>query len=157
MSEIKKRCTYCHRSYRPDPRSARFQKACSKPACRRKRKQEAQKKFLKENPDYFRDRYGQIKKWLAAHPGYLANYRATHPKHMAQKRLQDRLRRRRIKSTCADIQVTMLRRKVRALWGLRGADIQATIRLQFDGLLTVLGGRPRADIQVQSAFSAAAP
>ena len=157
MSEITKRCAYCHSTYRPDPRTARFQKSCSAPACRRKRKQQAQEKFLKENPDYFRGRYGQIKKWLAAHPGYLANYRATHPEHMSKKRLQDRLRRRRIKATCADIQVTMLRRKVRALRTLRGADIQATIRLQLDGLLTVLGEGPRADIQVQSAFSAATP
>ncbi len=157
MSEIKKRCAYCHRAYRPDPRTAGFQKSCSAPTCRRKRKQEAQAKFLKENPNYFRGRYGQIKKWLAAHPGYMANYRATHPEHMAKKRVQDRLRRRRIKSTCADIQVTMLRRKVRALRSLRGADIQATIQLQFDGLLDVLGGDSSADIQVQSAFSAAAP
>lgn len=151
------RCVYCHSPYRPDPRVGASQKSCSDRACRRQRKQEAQKKFLKENPDYFRGRYGQIKKWLAAHPGYLADYRATHPKHMAQKRLQDRLRRRRIKSTCADIQVTILRRKVRVLRGLRGADIQDTIRLQLDGLLTVLGGGPRADIQVQSAFSTATP
>jgi hypothetical protein len=157
MSEIKKRCAYCHSAYRPDPRTARFQKSCLAPACRHKRKQEAQEKFLKENPNYFRGRYGQIEKWLAAHPGYLANYRATHPEHMAKKRLQDRLRRRRIKATCADIQVTMLRRKVRALRGLRGADIQDTIRLQIDGILGVLGGDCRADIQVQSAFSAAAP
>ena len=74
MSEIKKRCAYCHRAYRPDPRTAGFQKSCSAPTCRRKRKQEAQAKFLKENPNYFRGRYGQIKKWLAAHPGYTVSY-----------------------------------------------------------------------------------
>ena len=150
MSEIKKRCAYCHSAYRPDPRTARFQKSCLAPACRHKRKQEAQEKFLKENPNYFRGRYGQIEKWLAAHPGYLANYRATHPEHMAKKRLQDRLRRRRIKATCADIQVTMLRRKVRALRGLQGADIQDTIRLRLDGLLDVLGRDSCADIQVKN-------
>lgn len=144
------RCVYCHSPYRPDPRVGASQKSCSNPACRRQRKQEAQEKFLKENPGYFRGRYGQIKQWLATHPGYLANDRATHPEHMAKKRLQDRLRRWRIKSTCADIQVTMLRRKVRALRGLQGADIQDTIRLRLDGLLDVLGRDSCADIQVKN-------
>ncbi|MBK8871896.1 MAG: hypothetical protein IPN19_12915 [Elusimicrobia bacterium] len=157
MSEITKRCAYCHSAYRPDPRTARFQKSCSAPACRRKRKQEAQSWYLQKNPDYFRGRYGQVKVWLAAHPGYLKAYRASHPEHLVKKRLQDRRRRQRMKGARADIQDTMLRRKVRALKDLRGADIQDTIRRRLDGLLTVLGGGPRADIQVQSAFSAAAP
>lgn len=157
MSEIKKRCVYCHRVYRPDPRTAKFQKSCSVPACRRQRKQEAQSRYLQKNPDYFRGRYGQVKVWLAAHPGYLSAYRASHPEHLVKKRLQDQRRRRRMKGARADIQVTMLRRKVRALKALRGADIQDTIRRRLDGLLTVLGDGPRADIQVQSAFSAATP
>lgn len=157
MSKIKKRCAYCHREYRPDPRTARFQKSCSAPACRRKRKQEAQSRYLQKNPDYFRGRYGQVKVWLAAHPGYLRAYRASHPEHLVKKRRQDRRRRQRMKGARADIQVTMLRRKVWALQKLRGADIQDTIRLQIDGLFTVLGGGPCADIQVQSAFSAATP
>lgn len=157
MRELEKRCVYCHSSYRPDPRTAATQKSCPDPACRLKRKQEAHAKFLKDNPDYFRGRYGQIKRWLAAHPGYLARYRAGHPEHMANKRLQDRRRRRRLKSARADIQVAMLRRKVGAIRGLRGADIQDTMRLQLDGLLNVFGGAPRADIQVQSDVSAPAP
>jgi hypothetical protein len=157
MSEIKKRCVYCHKAYRPDPRAARFQKACSAPACRRKREQEAQSRYLRKNPGYFRGRYGQVKRWLAAHPGYLRAYRASHPEHLVKKRLQDRRRRRGMKAIRADIQDTMVRRKVRALKDLRGADIQDTIRRRLDGLLTVLGGGSRADIQVQSAFLAATP
>ena len=154
MSVLEKRYVYCHLPYRPDPRVATSQKSCSDPVCRRKRKEEAQAKFLKESPGYFRGRYGQIKLWLAAHPGYLVDYRASHPKHMAKKRLQDRLRRRRLKCVRADIQVTMLRRNVQALRGLRGADIQDTMRLQLDGLLDVLGREGRADIQVQNDVSA---
>ncbi|MBL0059332.1 MAG: hypothetical protein IPP35_09535 [Elusimicrobia bacterium] len=157
MSETKKRCVYCHKAYRPDPRTARFQKSCSAPTCRLQRKQEAQSMYLQKNPGYFRGRYGQVKVWLAAHPGYLRAYRASHPGHLVKKRLQDRRRRQQMKAARADIQVTMLRRKVWALKELRGADIQDTIRRRLDGLLTVLGGESRADIQVQSAFSVATP
>ena len=156
MRVLEKRCFYCHSPYRPDARAAASQKSCPTPACRLKRKQEAQTKFLKANPGYFRGRYGQTKAWLAAHPGYLADYRATHPEHMARKRLQDRLRRRRLRSARADIQVTMVRRKVQALRGLRGADIQDTMRIQLDGLLDALGREGRADIQVQNDVSAPA-
>ena len=137
MSEIKKRCVYCHKAYRPDPRTLRFQKSCSAPACHRKRKQEAQSRYLQKNPDYFRGRYVQVKIWLAAHPRYLSAYRASHPEHLVKKRRQDRRRRWRLK--------------------VARADIQDTIRRQIDGLFTLLGGGPRADIQVQNAFSAATP
>lgn len=157
MSEIKKRCVYCHNVYRPDPRTVKLQKACSAAPCRRKRKQEAQTVYLRKNPDYFRGRYSQVKHWLEAHPGYLKAYRASHPEHMAKKRLQDRRRRERMKGTRADIQDTIVRRKVRALRELCGADIQDTIRIRLDGLLTILGGGSRADIQVQSAFLAVTP
>lgn len=109
MSETKKRCVYCHRDYRPDPRTATFQKSCSAPACHRKRKQGAQSRYLQKNPDYFRGRYGQVKVWLAAPPGYLKAYRASHPEQLAKKRLQNRRRRRRMrglariyKSRCSD-------------------------------------------------------
>ena len=150
MRSLEKRCVYCHSLYRPDPRAAAFQKACSDPACRLKRRREAQGKFVQDNPDYFRGRYGRTKTWLVAHPGYLAAYRAAHPDHMARKRLQDRRRRRRLTVSRADIQVTMLRRKFKDLKALRGADIQDTIRLRLDGILDVLGRNPRADIQVHN-------
>lgn len=156
MRIIEKRCVYCHSLYRPDPRVAHFQKSCPDPTCRRKRQEEAQTKFLKDNPGYFRGRYGQIKRWLAAHPGYLAAYRATHPEHMAKKRWQDRRRRQRLKAARADIQDTIFQRKIRALRGLRGADIQDTTRLRLDGLLQVLERPGRADIQVLNAFAAPA-
>ena len=154
MRVLEKRCTYCHSLYRPDPRAAAFQKSCSNPICRQKRKKEAQTKFIKDNPGYFRGRYPQLKGWRIAHSGYLGAYRASHPEHMVKKRLQDRLRRRRLAAGRADIQVTRLRRKVRDLKTLQGADIQDTMRRRLDGLLTLLGGESRADIQVQNDLSA---
>jgi len=157
MRILQKRCLYCHALYRPDPRTASFQKSCSHPACRLKRKHESQAKFLNKNSGYFRGRYANSKSWLAEHPGYLARYRATHPEQRAKKRLQDRLRQRRIREAKSDIQVTILRRKAQVLQGLRGSDIQDTIRLRVDGLLSTLAGNTGSDIQVQSAFLALAP
>ena len=137
MSVLEKHCVYCHRLFEPDLRVGGRQKACCKTRCRSGRKKEAQKQFMKNNPTYFRGRYKHTKAWLKNHPGYLAEYRKTHPKHMEKKRAQDRLRRREQKG--------------------RRADIQDTIRLKVDGVLSVLGGAERADIQVSNAISGLAP
>ena len=153
MRIIEKRCVYCHSLYRPDPRATAFQKSCRDPACRLKRKKEAQAKFVKDNPGYFRGRYAQIKPWLAAHPGYLAAYGAAHPEYRGKNRLRERLRRLRLKRCPVHIQVAMLQRKARALKTLRGVDIQDTIRLRLDGLLDVLGRRESVHIQVHNDIS----
>ncbi len=71
-----KRCPYCRRLFKPDPRSAYEQRACSAAECRKQRKRDAQKKWREKNPTYFHDHYrAQVKKWLDKHPGYLKNYR----------------------------------------------------------------------------------
>ena len=65
-----KRCVYCGRFYRPDPRARGTQKSCKDPKCRAKRKRESHKKWLKANPEYFKGRYSEVKEWRKDHPDY---------------------------------------------------------------------------------------
>ena len=65
-----KRCVYCGRYYKPDPRAWRVQKSCRDARCRAKRKQERQKRWVEANPDCFRGRYSEIKAWRKKHPDY---------------------------------------------------------------------------------------
>ena len=70
-----KRCPYCRKLFKPNPRTAYEQRSCADPECRKKRRRAAQKKWLEKNPTYFHDRYPQVKEWLDDHPGYLNEYR----------------------------------------------------------------------------------
>lgn len=59
-----RRCVFCGRYYVPDARTSRVQKACSRPACAKARKQSAQAVWLSKNPNYFRNRYATyVKEW----------------------------------------------------------------------------------------------
>jgi hypothetical protein len=65
-----KRCVYCGRYYRPDPRARRIQKSCQDATCRAKRKRESQRRWVEANPDCFKGRYSEIKAWREKHPDY---------------------------------------------------------------------------------------
>jgi len=65
-----KRCVYCGRYYKPDPRARQVQKSCQRPTCRAKRKRESHKRWLEANPDYFKGRYSEVKSWREKHPDY---------------------------------------------------------------------------------------
>lgn len=65
-----KRCVYCGRFYRPDPRTRGTQKSCNNLKCRAKRKSESHKKWLEANPDYFKGRYSEVREWRKDHPDY---------------------------------------------------------------------------------------
>ena len=65
-----KRCAYCGRYYRPDPRVRKTQKSCSDAKCRAKRKRESQRKWAEANPEYFKGRYVHVKEWRKTHPDY---------------------------------------------------------------------------------------
>ena len=60
---MRKRCAYCGRYFVPDVRVGDRQKACQSEGCRRNRKQEAQRRWLAENPGYFGGRYDYVKEW----------------------------------------------------------------------------------------------
>jgi hypothetical protein len=95
MNNPKKRCAYCHRWYRPDPRTRKQQLACGAAACRKKRKAQADRTWRKKNPGYAAARKPKMRVWAAEYPDYWSYYRKTHPeyadreqKRMSSKRLQ---------------------------------------------------------------------
>jgi len=65
-----KRCVYCGRYYRPDPRTSKIQKSCPDATCRAKRKKDSQKRWVEANPGYFEGRYVKVKAWRQKHPDY---------------------------------------------------------------------------------------
>jgi len=65
-----KKCVYCGRFYKPDPRARMVQKSCQNPTCRAKRKRESHKRWLEANPNYFKGRYSEVKAWRKKHPDY---------------------------------------------------------------------------------------
>ena len=70
-----KRCAYCGRYFRPDPRARKVQKSCANEECRAKRKRESQKKWVQANPGCFKGRYSKIKAWRKQHPDYQRRWR----------------------------------------------------------------------------------
>ena len=70
------RCINCGQYFRPENRTGTRQKSCKHAECQRKRQQEQQEAWRKANPDYFKGRYGYVKKWRKAHPGYQKQWRA---------------------------------------------------------------------------------
>lgn len=58
-----KKCLFCGRYFKPDPRVGQNQKACFRDCCKRARKQLAQNDWFRRNPDYFRGRYWYVKQW----------------------------------------------------------------------------------------------
>lgn len=60
---MRKRCAYCGQYFVADPRVGDRQKACGSKDCRKKRKKEAQRRWLEMNPGYFGGRYDYVKEW----------------------------------------------------------------------------------------------
>ncbi len=149
MSE--KRCKICKKVFRPAPRRWKKQAVCHRKKCRKQVKKDEQKRWLRKEAGYFRDRYPTLKgHWDYA--GYLRDYRAEHPEYVAADNRARRKRRNRPEqgsAKSADIQELVLRRQkaVFAIRSRRGADRQDTVRLQLDGVLDLLGDGENADIQ----------
>lgn len=71
-----KRCEFCGRYFRAHRFVGSRQRACTEVGCKKKRKQSSQKSWLGKNPEYFRGRYGELKRWRDKHPGYQRQWRA---------------------------------------------------------------------------------
>jgi hypothetical protein len=57
------RCAYCGQYFMSDVRVGIRQKACCRPACKKLRKKDAQKRWCAKNPGYFQGRYPYVKTW----------------------------------------------------------------------------------------------
>lgn len=90
----RKRCLYCGGWYAPDQRTARFQQACPKKACRRQRKRMADRRWRQRNPDCIAARQPKIRQWARDFPQYWKRYRAAHPAYRLKER--QRMRRQRV-------------------------------------------------------------
>jgi len=78
MSKKLKRCVVCGRRYRPDPRTARTQKACPRRSCRAECVRRKNASWLKRHPLYGKSRRLKIRAWAKAYPDYWRFYRAAH-------------------------------------------------------------------------------
>jgi hypothetical protein len=93
IKHLKRRCCYCRRIFVPDKRVGGQQKACQDAACRRRRKDQAQARWVKKNRHYFKGRYDNTRRWLAGHPGYLESYRQNHPEYVQKNCIRQKQRR----------------------------------------------------------------
>jgi hypothetical protein len=70
----RRKCTCCHKLFRPDPRNRRHQRYCSAPVCRAASKAASQVRWLSkpENQGYFRGpvNVARVQLWRSRHPGY---------------------------------------------------------------------------------------
>jgi hypothetical protein len=70
----RRNCLCCKEFYRPDHRNLRYQRYCSKPACRKESKAQSQRRWLQrpENENYFRgpENSRRVKEWRKRNPGY---------------------------------------------------------------------------------------
>lgn len=57
-------CIICKKPFIPDPRVGDRQKVCGNLNCKRERKRLSQKKWLSQNPDYFKGRYPSLKEQI---------------------------------------------------------------------------------------------
>lgn len=147
----KKRCIICKDQFPP---YSGKQKTCRKKRCRQRHHRRLHQRWLNGNPGYFKGRYPNTKRWLQRNPSYLKQYRKHHPDYVAADNHRRRQCRQRQQQRNADIQERSLRREIERIRGLRGADIQESLRLRLDGLFDFLAAPPRADIQESLAGTA---
>jgi len=124
MTEQTKCCRVCGASFAPDHRVGDRQTVCSKASCQRVRKRRSQAAWVKQNPDYFKGRYPNTKEWLAAHPGYLQDWR---------------------RRACVDIQDELT--LVKSMTASELHDIQDELTACFEKHWPCADGSARADVQ----------
>ena len=91
-----KRCPYCGRYYRQDPR-ARVQECCGRAECQRARKRRNLRRWRSLHADHGIRYAGKKRAWAKAYPDYWRFYRAGHPDYVARDNLWRAESRRRTK------------------------------------------------------------
>jgi len=136
----KKRCELCHKWFSPHPR-APHQRCCSKPACQKKRKAKAKKKWWSKNPDYGKSRNSKIRSWAKKHPHYWRKYRKEHPDYVRKERQRMRSIRKRAKNVAKQDAVRKI--SVEKLESIRDLEPifvakQDPVHRRMDGILNYL-------------------
>lgn len=95
----RKKC-FCGVIIVPHRKVGSRQKTCGAKECQRELKRRNNARWRKNNPDHWRNDYPRVKAWLDVNPGYLKEYRKTHPGYVekcreAQKR-RDRAKKLRL-------------------------------------------------------------
>lgn len=88
----RKRCRACHQLYKPEPRSYRRQKTCSKESCKILWKRRYQKAWKLKDPLYWEESRVQQKLWREKHRDYWFKWRKEHPGYVKRNRLAQRRR-----------------------------------------------------------------
>lgn len=91
-----KRCEFCKRWVKPDPRTAGHQRTYGDEVCQKKRKAHTDQTFRLRYPDYDRGRRQKVAQWVREYPNYFRGYRSSHPEYRERER--ERMQRRREKA-----------------------------------------------------------
>lgn len=135
----KKRCTFCGKWYIPNPHTAKIQKVCGDPACRRARKRDADKAWLARNPGWTAGRRIKTRQWSREYPRYWRRYRSANPEY----RRRERERMARNRAVCVAKQDALRQnpvgylREIRRIVPKTVAKQDASAR-QLDGVLDYL-------------------
>jgi len=140
MKTKKKRRQFCGRWYEPDPRTAKFQKACTNKKCRKERIRQKNLKWTAQYPDYHTYRGVKIRQW-ADRTQYWKRYRATHPDYVGKDNKRRVLSRKRLKvsakqTAIREITVNKLN-SIRNIHPVLSAK-QATMNRRLNELIDVL-------------------
>ena len=121
----RKRCPYCGRYYRQDPR-ALVQECCGRPECQRARKRQNLRRWRSLHPEHS-ERYAPKEvAWAKAYPNYWQSYRKAHPDYVARDNLRRAESRRRAKLSANETGIrNSLVEKLHVLDGLSGPEVSA--------------------------------
>lgn len=138
---VPQRCAYCRRRFQPDPRTAAFQKTCSRPECRRESRLQAHRRWWRDNGSELDAARASKHNTWAKDTSYWRNYRATRPDYV--RRDNERRRQGRRKTARAANQDTRRQisvGKLRDIQALRPetAANQDTIHRRVEGLVDYL-------------------
>ena len=135
----KKRCIICGSWFIPNPRTAKTQKACTKPECRKARKQRADKAWREHNPGWDAARRPKVRIWNEQYPDYWRQYRAEHAEYRSRER--ERMRRNRVLSVAKQDAIRSnpvgYLRDIRH-FGAKTVAKQDAIAFRLDGVLDYL-------------------
>jgi hypothetical protein len=77
-----KRCPFCRRLFIPDRRLKEQQTTCAREECRTQRRQQSNKNWRLQHPDYFRGMYPQQKEVYGTRAEYKRQYRKQNPEYV---------------------------------------------------------------------------